>query len=593
MSGEIPKGGSFLVEKVGSRKIFTPEDFNDEQKAMAETARKFLENEMLPKKEQIDHKEPGVLVELMKKAGELGLLMVSIPQEYGGLGMDKTTFVLVSEVLAPEASSFVSISAHTCIGAQPLIFFGNEEQKQKYLPKLASGEMIAAYGLTETGAGSDAMGLKSKAVLSKDGKSYILNGGKQFITNGGICDLVTVFAHIDGDRKKSAAFLVERGFPGFSSGVEEKKMGIKGSSTTSMTFEDCRVPVENLLGEVGEGGRVAFNVLDLGRLQVGSACAGAAKWLIKQTIQYAKDRVQFKKPIIEFGMVKRMLADSVALTFATETIAYRSTQLIDQALEAIPADDPEARKKKIIAIGNFAPECSIVKVFGSEALDSVADMCLQIYGGYGFTEEYPAEKIVRDCRVNRIFEGTNEINRQITIGSLLRSAMKNEIPLLAFIQQIMKELKENKLPQTEPGPLGDAMVQAELSKRLMLYATNLAFQKLGEKLQEEQIALELLADMAVDCYCLDSACARVLQLVEKRGESGAKLGLLLAKIICFEGHSRVGELAKKVVVSLAEPNQLEGHLENIAKLSKPKAFNLIQAKHQVAEIITEQGEYRI
>jgi len=593
MSQGIPKGGSFLVEKVGSRKIFTPEDFNDEQKAMAETARKFCENEMLPKKEQIDHKEPGLLVEILRKAGEVGLLMVSIPQEYGGLGMDKTTFVLVSENLAPEPSTFVSIAAHTCIGTQPLIFFGNEAQKQKYLPRVASGEMIAAYCLTETGAGSDAMGLKTKAVLSPDGKYYILNGGKQFITNGGIGHLYTVFAHIDGDRKKAGAFLVERGFPGFSSGAEEKKMGIKGSSTTSLTFEDCKVPVENLLGEIGEGGRVAFSTLDLGRLQVGGACAGAAKWLLKQTIQYAKDRQQFKKPIIEFGMMKRMLADCACLIYATETIAYRSSALIDQALEAIPAGDPEARKKKIMAIGNFATECSIVKVFGSESLDSVADMCLQIYGGYGFTEEYPAEKIVRDCRVNRIFEGTNEINRQITVGSLLRAAMKNEIPLLQFIQQMLGELKEGKVPTPEGGPLGEAIAEVELAKRIWLYATNLAFQKLGEKMQEEQIVLELLADGVIDCYCMDSACSRGLQILKARGEDKARMPILMTRIICFEGLARVAEIARKIIASLSEPKDLDKHLGNLAKLNRTSAFNLVQAKHQVAEILTAEGEYKI
>jgi len=593
MSQGNPKGGSFLVEKVGSRKIFTPEDFNDEQKAMAETAKKFCENEMLPKREQIDHKEPGLLVGIMRQAGEIGLLMVSIPTEYGGLGMDKTTFVLVSENLAPEPSTFVTIAAHTCIGTQPLIFFGNEAQKRKYLPKVATGEMIAAYCLTETGAGSDAMGLRTKAVLSPDGKHYIVNGGKQFITNGGIGDLFTIFAHIDGDRKKTVALLIERGFPGFSSGTEEKKMGIKGSSTTSLTFEDCKVPVENLLGEVGEGGRVAFSTLDLGRLQVGGACAGSAKWLLKQTIQYAKDRVQFKKPIIEFGMMKRMIADSAALIYSTETIAYRSSALIDQALEAVPAEDPEARKKKNMAIGNFAPECSIVKVFGSEALDSVADMCLQIYGGYGFTEEYPAEKIVRDCRVNRIFEGTNEINRQITVGSLLRAAMKNEIPLLQFIGQVQKELKDDTLPGPEKGLLGDAIAQVELSKRLFLSATNIAFQKLGEKMQDEQIALEMLADAVIDCYCMDSACARGIQLLESKGEEKAKLALVLTRIICFEGHSRVGELAKKLVVSLAGAGELNALISNLEKMSRPFALNLISAKHQAAEILAAEGEYKI
>jgi len=593
MGEGIPKGGSFVVEKVGSRRIFTPEDFNEEQRAMAETARKFCENEMLPKKEEIDHKKEGLLVEIMKKAGEVGLLMVSIPEQYGGLGMDKKTFVLVSENLAPEPSTFVTIAAHTCIGTQPLIYFGNEEQKQKYLPKLASGEMIAAYALTETGAGSDAMGLRSKAVLSEDGKYYILNGSKQFITNGGIADLFTVFAHIDGDRKKSGAFLVERSFEGFSSGAEEKKMGIRGSSTTSLTFEDCKVPVENRLGEIGEGGRAAFSVLDLGRLQVGGACAGAAKWILKQAIQYGKDRIQFKRPIVEFGMVKRMIADCAVLIYSAETMAYRSADLIDQALESIPDDDPEVRKKRIKAIGNFAPECSVVKAFGSESADKVADMCVQIYGGYGYTEEYPAEKIYRDSRINRIFEGTNEINRQITIGSLLRSAMKNEIPLLDFVKQIQKELENDSLPQPEDGPLGKCIAQTELAKRMMVYCTNLAFQKLGDKLQQEQIALEMLADMVIDVYCMDSVTARALQLLEKRGEEGAKLGLLLTQIACFEGHLRVSDLARKLILSLSPEEELEVHLDNLRKMAKPFSFNLIQAKNQSAEILIEQGEYKI
>jgi len=593
MAEALAKGGSFIIEKVGSRKIFTPENFNDEQKSMAETARKFCENEMLPKREQIDHKEKGLMTEILRKAGEVGLLMVSIPTEYGGLGMDKKTFVLVGECLAPEASTFVTMAAHTCIGTQPIIFFGNEAQKQKYLPKLATGEMVAAYCLTETGAGSDAMGLKSKAVLSPDGKYYILNGGKQFITNGAIGDLFTVFAHIDGDRKKAAAFLVERGFPGFSSGVEEKKMGIKGSSTTSLSFEDCKVPVENLLGAVGEGGKIAFSVLDLGRLQVGGACCGAAKWLLKQTIQYGKDRQQFKKPIIEFGMVKRMLADSAALSYAIETIAYRSADLIDKALEAIAEGDPDTHQKKLAAIGNYASECSVVKVFGSEGLGKVSDMCLQIYGGYGFTEEYPAEKVSRDCRVNRIFEGTNEINRQIAIGSLMRAAMKNDIPLLKAIGSVMDELKKGAHPKPEKGPTGNAVAETELAKRLMLYATNVAFQKLGEKFLDEQIVAEMLAEVAIECYCMDSCCGRAMQLVEARGEKGAEMALLLNDIWCYEAHARVADIARKICSALGTETELNGHLDNLAKLDRPVQFNFVKAKHRAAEILTAEGEYKI
>ncbi len=593
MSEGIPKGGSFLIEKVGSRKIFTPEDFNDEQKAMAETAKKFCDNEILPKREQIDHKEPGLMPSIIKKAGEVGLLMVSIPQEYGGLGMDKKTFVLVGEMLAPEASSFVSMSAHTCIGTQPTIFFGNEEQKQKYLPKLATGEMIAAYCLTETGAGSDAMGLKTKAVLSPDGKHYILKGGKQFITNGAIGDLYTVFAHIDGDRKKAAAFLVEKGTPGFSYGTEEKKMGIKGSSTTSLTFEDCKVPAENLLGKIGEGGKIAFSVLDLGRLQVGGACAGGAKWLLKQTVQYCKDRVQFKKPIIEFGMVQRLLSDCAILIYAMETISYRSADLIDKALEAIPAGDPDTHAKKLAAIGNYASECSVVKVFGSEGLSKVADMCLQAYGGYGFTEEYPAEKIARDCRVNRIFEGTNEINRQILIGSIVRSAVKNEIPLMQAVASTMSDLKKKAMPQPEKGPVGMAMALTEQSKRLALYAINVAFTKLGQQMMDEQIVAEMLADIIIECYCSDSACGRTIQLAADKGEKNAELALLLNNLWCFESHQRVADLARRLVANFSTEAEIAGHIENLIQMAKPALFNFVSAKHRVAEILNAQGEYKI
>jgi alkylation response protein AidB-like acyl-CoA dehydrogenase len=593
MGSDIPAGGSFMVEKAGTRRIFTPEDFSAEQKAMAETASKFCLNEMLPQKEQIDHKEEGLVVSITKKAGELGLLMLTIPEEYDGLGMDKTTFVLVSESLAPEASSFITIAAHTCIGTQPLIFFGNEDQKKRYLPRLGSGEMLAAYALTETGAGSDAMSCKTRAVLSDDGKYYILNGDKQFITNGGIADLFTVFARVDGDRKKFSAFLVERGFPGFSSGVEEKKMGITGSSTTALVFEDCKVPVENLLGEIGEGGRAAFSVLDLGRLQVGGACAGGAKWLLKETIQFAKDRQQFNTAIIEFGMTRRKIADCMALIYTTESIAYRSSDLIDKALEAVPADDPEARKKRIMAIGNYAPECSVVKAFGSEALDMVADLCIQIFGGYGYIEEYPAEKVYRDSRINRIFEGTNEINRYIIVGSLLRAAMKGKVPILDFIKQLSKELEGNNLPGADKGPLGEAVLANELAKRIMLYCTNVAFGRYGDKLTDAQEELEILADMTIDCYCMDSAVCRALQMIEKRGQESSELAVLLTRIICFEGHARIADLARKLLMSVPEDKDVRKHLENLEKLAELEPFNLIAAKKRVAQIAAEAGEYKV
>ncbi len=593
MGNDIPVGGSFMVEKAGTRRIFTPEDFSNEQKAMAETASKFCMNEMLPKREEIDHKQEGLLKEIMGKAGELGLLMVAIPEEYDGLGMDKTTFVLVSESLAPEASSFITIAAHTCIGTHPLLFFGNEDQKKKYLPKLGTGEMIAAYALTETGAGSDAMGCKCRAVLSGDGGEYILNGAKQFITNGGIGDLFTVFARVDGERDKFSAFLVERSFPGCSVGAEEKKMGIKGSSTTAVIMEDCKVPAGNLLGQIGEGGRAAFSVLDLGRLQVGGACAGSAKWLLKETIQYAKDRQQFNTPIIDFGMTRRKIADCLALIYTTESIAYRSSNLIDQALEAIAPDDPEARKKKIRAIGDYALECSVVKAFGSEALNIVADHCVQIYGGYGYTEEYPAEKVYRDCRINRIFEGTNEINRYIIVGSLLRSAMKGAVPILDFIKQMNTELEEKKLPKADKGPLGEAVLQCELGKRIMLYCTNAAFQKYGDKLTDAQLELEMLADMAIDCFCMDTAACRALQIIEKRGAKDAELAKLLTQIICFEGHAHIAGIARKLLMSVPQKKDINKHLRNLDKLAKVKPFDLIGAKQRAAEIAVEAGEYRI
>src|SRR5579864_1317296 len=433
----IPKtkisGGSFLLEERQTADVFTPEDFTEQHRMIGQTTEEFAVNEILPQVEKIEHKEFQVTRDLLKKAGELGLSGVEIPEAYGGLEMDKVTAAVIADHIAKYAGFATSWGGHTGIGTLPIVYFGTEEQKKKYLPKLATGEMIGAYALSESTSGSDAMNCRARAELSKDGKHYILNGEKMWITNAGFADLFTVFAKIGGE--KFSAFLVERNYPGFSVGAEEHKMGIRGSSTCPIILNDCKVPVENLLGEIGKGHVIAFNILNIGRFKLGAMCVGGARVSIESAIGYAKQRKAFGKVIADFGLVQEKIANMAVLLYVGESLVYRTVAMMDAALSEVDKSAPDAGKQTLKAIEEYAVECSIIKVWGSEMIDYVVDETLQIYAGYGFVEEYPAERAYRDARINRIFEGTNEINRLIITGFLLKRAMSGQLPLMPAIKK--------------------------------------------------------------------------------------------------------------------------------------------------------------
>lgn len=586
----VTQGGGFLIEPAGSYRIFTPEDFTEEQKMFAKTAEDFVEKEVVPVMERIEHKEEGLLPGLFRKAGELGLLMVDIPEKYGGLGEKKTTSMLVGEKVSRMGSYSVTVGAHTGIGTLPIVFFGNPEQKQKYLPRMATGELISCYCLTETGAGSDAMSIKTKAALSEDGKYYLINGSKQFITNAAWADLFIVFAKVDGD--KFSAFIVERaGNEGISIGAEEKKMGLRGSSTCSITFEDVKVPAENLLGEVGKGHKVAFNILNDGRFKLGASTMGIAKYLLDEAIKYAKVRVQFGKPIADFPMIRRKIADMAIRTYTGESMSYRVAGMMDEALKEVDKDDAA---KVMEVIEEYAIEDSIMKVYGTEAVSFVADEALQIFGGYGFTEEYPAERPYRDCRVERIFEGTNEVNRLLVTGTILRRTTKGQLPLLEVIGGITQELEEKSASDIAPasGSLAWEIRAAELAKRIALSTANLALQTYGPGIMDQQDVIELISNMIIEVYAMDSVCARTRQIIEGRGDEKAAIQKAITLTLCQESYDRVELIARGLITSVAG-EEAERHRDNLAKLAIQGRVDAIASKREIAAHFIEAEEYTL
>ena len=503
-----PQGGAFLLTEVATEAVFTPEKLTEEQRMFFRTATGFVEGEVLPKAEAIEKKDPALLRELLGKAGELGLLMVEIPERFGGLGSDVTTALLVAEAMARLGSWSVTIGAHTGIGTQPILFFGSDAQKAKYLPSLATGEKVAAYALTEPGAGSDALAGRTKATLSEDGKHYLLNGSKQWITNGGIADVFVVFAKIDGD--KFTGFIVEKGTEGFTVGPEEHKMGIRGSSTTTLHFEDALVPVENVLFEIGKGHKIAFNILNMGRLKLGFGATGGARYMMRDAIEYGLTRKTFGHAILDYGMIRMKLARMAALIHASESMAYRTAGMVDAFIEAGGGHANEEATRA--ALEEFAIESSIMKVFGSETLFYVADEDLQIHGGYGYVEDYMIERGFRDQRINRIFEGTNEINRLLVPGMLLKRAMKGTLALLPRSAEVVQALEAGtpKLPSYE-GPLARERLAAEAVKQMAIYVTAMAVGRYGPKLEAEQEVLGPLADVVAAAYAIDATVTRSLQ----------------------------------------------------------------------------------
>ena len=510
-------GGSFLLEEHNLQDLFTPEDFNEDHQMVVKLAEEFATNEVVPNAEKMEHKEWAVCRDLLKKAAQQGLTNADIPAEYGGADMDKVSSAIISDFLSKYGSFMVTLGAHSGIGTLPIVFFGTEEQKKTYLPKLATAEIVGAYALSESTSGSDAMNTRTRAVLSPDGKYYLLNGEKMWITNAHFADLFTVFAKIDGE--KFTAFLVEKDFTGFSVGAEEKKLGIRGSSTAPLILNDCKVPVANVLGEIGKGHVIAFNILNVGRFKLGASCIGGARSSLASAISYAKERKAFSKTIADFGLVREKLAQMAVGIYAGESMVYRTVGMMDTALGLTDKSSEAIRK----AIEEYAVECSIIKVWASEMLDFVVDETVQIYGGYGFVEEYPAERPYRDSRVNRIFEGTNEINRMIITGWLLKRAMSGQLPLLPAIKKTMDEVMAGPSFEELEGVLAAEAKTVGNAKKLSMLVAGAASQKYMQKLADQQEIMGSIADMVIETFAMDSCVLRAKKHIETHGEAKSAL----------------------------------------------------------------------
>ena len=585
-------GGSFLLEERQTSDVFTPEDFTEQHQMIGQTAEEFAVNEILPNAEKIEHKDFSITRDLLKKAGELGLSGVEIPEAYGGLDMDKVTAAVIADHIAKYAGFATSWGGHTGIGTLPIVYFGTEAQKQKYLPKLAAGEMIGAYALSEASSGSDALNCRARAQLSPDGKHYILNGEKMWITNGGFADLFTVFAKIDGD--KFSAFLVEKSFPGFSIGGEEHKMGIRGSSTTPIILNDCKVPVENLLGEVGKGHIIAFNILNIGRFKLGAMCVGGARVSLENAVGYAKQRKAFGKVIADFGLVREKIANMATLTYVGESLVYRTVGMMDALLSEIDKSGADAIKEIRKAIEEYAVECSIIKVWGSEMVDYVVDETVQIYGGYGFVEEYAAERAYRDARINRIFEGTNEINRLIITGFLLKRAMSGQLPLMAAIKKLMDEVLSGPSSGEEiEGPLAEERKLVASAKKLGLFVAGAATQKYMQAIQDQQEVLGAIADMTIEIYAMETAVLRAQKIAEQKGEGAAALAIAMTRVYLAQAFEKIEAAAKKVIADVADGDMLRTQLAILRRLAKHDPFNTIALRQEIAQKTIEAGRYRL
>ncbi|MGD8413267.1 MAG: acyl-CoA dehydrogenase family protein [Candidatus Latescibacterota bacterium] len=592
-SDEITKGGSFLIQDTDPQDIFTPEDFSDEQKMFAKTAEDFVFGEVIPALDKTEAQEAGAMVSLLKKSGELGLLMVDVPEKYGGLGLDKATSMLVTEVLSKGGAFASTWGGQTGIGTLPVTYFGTEEQKQKYLPGLATGETVSCYALTEADAGTDAMAGRARADLSEDGKFYVLNGEKTFITNGGWADLFIIFAKIDGD--KFSCFIVEKGYEGLSIGPEEKKMGIKGSSTVQVALDNVKVPVENQLGEIGKGHKIAFNILNVGRFKLGVGAVGSAKICMDVSIKYAKERHQFGQPIANFGMIKNKIANMGTRIYAVESMSYRTAGLLDGILEPIDKDADDAPQKTMAGIEEYAVECSIMKIKGSEMLDYVVDEGVQIFGGYGYVAEYPVERYYRDSRIARIYEGTNEINRMLIPGILLKRAMKGDLPLLAAAKGIQASLLEfPSLDEDEgEGPLVEEKKLIDNAKKISLLAAGLAAQKFGDKLQFEQGVLATAADIMIETYGMESAYLRTLKIVAARGEDGAANEINMTRLYIGEAIGQVELWAKEVLAACSDGDELRTMLAALKRLTRHVPIDALHMRLEIADHFLEKEKYEI
>ena len=572
--------------------VFTPEDFSEQHQLIGQTAEEFAINEIVPNIEKIEHKDFSVTRDLLRKAGELGLSSVEIPEAYGGLEMDKVTAAVIADHIAKYAGFATTWGGHTGIGTLPIVYFGTEEQKKKYLPRLASGEIVGAYALSESTSGSDALNCRTRATLSPDGKHYLLNGEKMWITNAGFADLFTVFARIDGE--KFSAFLVEKDFPGFSIGAEEHKMGISGSSTCPIILNDCRVPVENLLGEAGKGHLIAFNILNIGRFKLGAMCVGGARVSLETAISYAKQRKAFNKVIADFGLVREKIANMATLLFVGESLVYRTVAMMDAALGEVDKSSADAAKQTLKAIEEYAVECSIIKVWGSEMIDYVVDETVQIYAGYGFVEEYPAERAYRDARINRIFEGTNEINRLIITGFLLKRAMAGQLPLMPAIKKLMDEvLSGPSMGEEVEGALAEERKLVAQAKKIGLFAAGSATQKYMQAIQDQQEIMGAIADMTIETYAVESAVLRAQKMVEAKGESASALPVAMTRVYLSQAMEKIESAARKVIAAVADGDMLRTQLAILRRLAKYEPFNTVELRQQIAERMIERGKYTL
>ena len=584
-------GGSFLLETRTPAEIFTPEDLNEEQRQIASTAAQFARDEILPLAAAIEAKEPGVMKSLIRKAGELGFTAVEILEEYGGMGMDKTTSTLITDHLSVLASFSTAFGAQIGIASLPLVWYGNEQQKQRYLPRLATGEWIGAYGLSEASSGSDAMNIRTRATLSQDGSYYLLNGEKMWLTNCGIANLYTVFAKIDGE--KFSAFLIERDSPGLTVGAEEHKLGIRGSSTCPLVLADCCVPAANLLGEAGKGHHIAFNVLNVGRFKLGVACVGGARHALAHMIRYAKQRTAFGKPIAEFGLIQRKISTSATRLYAAESMAYRTVGMIDAALAQVAADQVHSPRETQRRIEEYAVECSILKVYGSEMLSLVADELVATMGGYGYVEEYPAERFYRDARINEIFEGTNEINRLIITGWLMKRALSGQLPLLGVIKKLMDDVTQPPSFETAANADEPLAREAELLaavKKMALFAAGVASQRFMTALQDQQEVMADLADIIMQVYALESAVLRARKLAEAKG-STSEVATAMTGLLADETMGLAELAARRVLAACADGDLLRTQLAILRRLARFTPADAVGLSRTVARHCVQLERY--
>jgi alkylation response protein AidB-like acyl-CoA dehydrogenase len=579
------KGGSFLIEERTPDEVFTPEDFSDEQRMIAETASEFMERDVLPRLGDILGLKYEATRELMRKAGELGLLGIEVPEEYGGLGLDKVSATIAAEKSAREGSWAVTFMGHTGIGSLPIVYFGTEEQKKKYLPRFVTGEWISSYSLSEASSASDAMNAKAKAVLSPDGKHWILNGEKMWLTNAGFADVYITFAKVDGEH--FSCFIIDKGSPGVSLGAEERKTGIKGSSTRPLILSDARIPKENLLGEIGKGHKIAFNILNIGRFKLGAGVTGGAKMCVGACVEYGKSRTAFGQAITRFGLIKHKIGEMALTAYVSDAVVYRTAGLIDRNLAGVQGA-AEALKR----IEEYDVECSMVKVWCSEMLDYCVDQTVQLFGGAGYVEDYPAERFWRDARVNRIFEGTNEINRLLVPGRLIRRAMKGELPVFQKAMALMEELTSGpSAAEADDGFLAAETRMLQGAKKVCLAGLGLAVQKFGTELESQQEVLGHFADLAMASYALESGLLRTRKLAERRGED--KVRLQEAAVRCFaqDVMDRVEVSGRRLLAAVEEGDTLRTYLAALKRFTKREVANTVALRRQVADAAIEAGGY--